>query len=109
MKAEDYIYRNVYTSFTLGKNHCWYCGESIPIGSFRRTADHFWPKHLKGRLKVVCCYSCNNEKGGMIPTAWIEHLKYLKTKHHGFQPWQKKFDRSIIATESLWEQVKDTI
>jgi len=94
---------SVYDGKKLGGDRCWYCAEYIPNGSYRRTADHFWPKHMKGRLKVVCCKNCNDEKKGLTPNGFIEHLNKLKAK----QPYYaSKFDRMINATVTLWERVK---
>ena len=98
--------KSVYKGITLGGDRCWYCGEHIPAGSYRRTADHFWPKHLGGRLKVRCCKNCNNEKRHLTPNGFIEHLDKLKrTQPH----YALRFDRMITATSTLWELVKWSI
>lgn len=82
---EGYKFRNVYTSFTLGSDKCWYCGEVLfPSTS---TADHFWPKSMRGRLKVSCCSNCNRMKGNLTSNGFIDLLKSLKKKHPDYQPW----------------------
>lgn len=95
---------SVYESITLGGDKCWYCGEELFPST--KTTDHFWPKIMRGRLKVVCCSNCNHMKGPLTPNGFIDLLYSLKTKHPSYQDWQKRFDRMIHATETLWERVK---
>lgn len=100
----NYSQLSIYDSKKLGNNKCWYCGCELYIST--KTTDHFFPKHMGGRLKVVCCKNCNQEKKGLTPNGFIEHLKKLKNKHPDYQPWQKRFNRMINATQTLWERVK---
>ena len=96
---------SVYESnIPLGGDKCWYCGELLFPST--RTVDHFWPKCMRGRLKVVCCSNCNKMKGRLTPLGFINLLESLKEKYPLYQPWQKKFDRMIRATQTLWERVK---
>jgi len=96
---------SVYESnIPLGRDKCWYCGELLFPST--RTVDHFWPKCMRGRLKVVCCSNCNKMKGRLTPLGFINLLESLKEKYPLYQPWQKKFDRMIRATQTLWERVK---
>jgi len=98
---------SVYESRKLGNDKCWYCGSDLFTSA--KSSDHFYPKQKKGRLKVVCCANCNRMKGNLTPLEFINLLKSLKKKHPDYQPFQKKFDRMIRATESLWNRVKWSI
>lgn len=101
---EGYGQYDVYKPHRFGGDLCWYCGD--PLNNINRTTDHFWPKHLKGRIKVWCCANCNRMKGGKTPLQFIEQLKKLKEKHPKYQPYQKRFDRMINATQTLWDRIK---
>ncbi len=101
--SETYGQLSVYIGKKLGGDRCWYCGVSIPVGSYRRTADHFFPKSMNGRLKVVCCKNCNDEKKNLTPNGFIIHLEKIKKK----QPAHiEKLNRMINATQTLWDRVK---
>jgi len=95
---------SVYEGKTLGGNKCWYCGDVLFAST--STVDHFWPKSMQGRLKVVCCTNCNRMKGNLTPNGFIALIESLKRKQGKYQPWQKRFDRMIRATQTLWERVK---
>jgi len=103
----NYIKLSIYDSKKLGKNKCWYC--KCELNQINKTSDHFFPRYMGGRLKVVCCKNCNQEKKDLTPNGFIEHLKKLKNKYPDYQPWQKRFDRMINATQTLWERVKWSI
>ena len=98
---------SVYESRTLGGKHCWYCGEWLFHGI--ATADHFWPKSRKGRLKVRCCKNCNGMKGGMLPLYFIGFIQRVKEETPYKQNLHPKFDRMITATQTLWDRVKWSI
>jgi hypothetical protein len=95
---------SIYDSIKLGDDHCWYCGKELYPST--RTQDHFFPKSKGGKLMVSCCENCNLMKGDLTPVEFIDYVRSLKGKHPEYQPWQKKFDRMIQSTESLWESVK---
>ena len=95
---------SVYDYASLGDNKCWYCGDVLFPST--KTKDHFWPKSLGGRLKVCCCKNCNALKRNLTPNEFIKLMEKLKNKHPHYAPWQKRFDRIINATETLWEKVK---
>ena len=98
---------SVYTGKKLGGDKCWYCGDELYRST--RTKDHFWPKCLGGRLLVVCCRNCNKMKKDYTPMGFVELIKHTKKKHPDYQPYQKRFDRMIVATTSLWDRVKHSI
>lgn len=103
---------SVYEYKKLGRDNCWYCGEFIPVGSFRRTADHFWPKKLGGRLRVVCCSNCNSMKGCLTPIEFINYLndRYaIHSKASKNNPFLPTITRMITATQTLWDRVKWSI
>ena len=90
---------SIYKPVNLGNfDKCWYCGETSIT-----TADHFYPKSLGGRLKVRCCKDCNEIKKDLTPEEWIEFIKEQKLK---FPKFVRKYNRMIMATETLWERVK---
>jgi 5-methylcytosine-specific restriction endonuclease McrA len=95
---------SVYIPHPFIGDHCWYCGDHFT--SWNYTKDHFWPKHMGGRLKVPCCKNCNNEKAHLTPLGFIEKLNKMKTKHPAHV---KRFDRMINATQTLWDRVKWSI
>jgi hypothetical protein len=97
----------VYDSILLGGDKCWYCGDVLFPST--KTSDHFWPKSLRGRLKVVCCANCNRLKGHLTPNGFIDLIKSLKLKYPHYQFYQQRFDRMIRATETLWNRVKWSI
>ena len=102
---------NVYDSIILGQDHCWYCGDDLTNSRFRKTKDHFWPKVLGGRMKVVCCKNCNMEKKSMTPVGYITYLegKLLAFKHNGMGMLIKVYERKIRATKTLWDKCKNSI
>jgi len=98
---------SVYEAKKLGGDKCWYCGDDLFAST--KTVDHFWPKSMQGRLKVVCCANCNRMKGSLTPNGFIALINSMKNKHGKYQPWQKRFERMVYATETLWERIKWSI
>lgn len=47
---------------------------SVRPSRFAATRDHVFPASQGGRIVIVCCNDCNNEKADRSPYAWIEHL-----------------------------------
>lgn len=70
---------SVYDSWKFGDNSCWYCGENLQPHT--KTVDHFWPKSLKGRLKVACCSKCNSLKRNLTPNDFIKLVEKLKNNN----------------------------
>jgi len=99
---------NVYEGRTLGNRlKCWYCGND----GFTN-ADHFWPKSMRGRLKVRSCSRCNKIKKNLTPNGFIDYLQSLKLKSKSYYKHyytDEQLDRMIRATSTLWERVKHTI
>ena len=87
----------------LGADKCWYCGDDLFAST--KTQDHFYPRSKGGRLMVACCRNCNGMKSDLTPPEFIDEIRILKTKHHPKKEWQSKFDRMIVATETLWDRV----
>lgn len=98
---------SVYENKTLGDKHCWYCGEWLFDKS--KTKDHFFPKLLGGRLRVICCRNCNGMKGHLTPIAFIAYLHQIRALTPHKQNLHPKFDRMITATQTLWDRVKWSI
>lgn len=74
-----------------------------------RTVDHFWPKRLRGRLKVVCCRDCNADKSGLMPPEWLIKLHMRAIDLDCKSPEFYKCLRMMRAVESLWLLVKGSI
>ena len=104
MRKDYSLALSVFEHCSLGDDKCWYCG--IQLSNNTKSKDHFWPKSMGGRLKVACCKNCNGMKKNLTPKEFIRHLKYMKGKHPDHAPWQKKFDRMIHSTMSLWNRVE---
>lgn len=98
---------NVYETKKLGGDTCWYCG--ITLIPQIRTMDHFWPKSMRGRIKVSCCLNCNRLKKNLTPNGFVDLLKELKQKSPAKDPQTNIYDRMIFATETLWVKVKHSI
>ena len=102
---------SAYEHHRFGGDLCWYCGVSLT--NENRSSDHFWPKHLKGRIKVWACKGCNHLKRGLTPIEFIKLLKATKNVPEKMFLWQhpdyeKKpsIDRMINATQTLWDRIK---
>lgn len=88
---------NVYKNRTIGNpNRCFYCG-----AEGYTNADHFYPKCLGGRFKVRSCVSCNSEKKNLTPRKWIA---YLRDQIEEDLNKREKYQRMLIASESLWKK-----
>lgn len=69
---------------------CFYCDAPLRRKSANHirsaTVDHVFPKQMisawshsaewQRRNRVTCCKRCNNKKGHMPPSKWIEHVKH---------------------------------
>lgn len=58
---------------------CNYCKRpltkpSVPMRSLSATKDHVKPKSEGGRKTVPCCFACNNMKGNMSISEWINFM-----------------------------------
>ena len=102
---------NVFKYKKLGsESHCWYCG--CYLTHQNTSTDHFWPKHLGGRLRVSCCKACNKFKNDLTPTEFIFKLglsknvcpsEFLRVNiDYNILP---DFDRMINATQTLWNKI----
>lgn len=61
---------------------CGYCRKPMPYGDPLRppTRDHIWPRGMRNisrqRIgKIWCCQKCNQLKGDMSPSEWLEVVK----------------------------------
>lgn len=63
---------------------CPYCGEPMTGGRNRPTKDHRTPRSKGGQLtaenRLIVCYQCNSDKGGLTVEQWYERL------HNGGDP-----------------------
>jgi hypothetical protein len=46
-------------------------GPSIWRSPRSPTLDHVYPQRLGGSAKLAVCVTCNNTKGGMLPSEWL--------------------------------------
>jgi hypothetical protein len=72
---------------------CAYCGTPMRYGSktARPTRDHVWPKDVRsvtrGRNGTVwCCHLCNQRKGDMLPSEWLEVMRKEPSHSHQKAP-----------------------
>lgn len=65
---------------------CAYCGVITtgfqnygePPTARSATRDHIWPKDLRSTERngtLICCFRCNQLKGNMRPSEWLEYLE----------------------------------
>lgn len=69
------VYRNV-------PNACPYCGSAFvrrdPSSRRRPTKDHIKPHWDGGTFCIFVCWECNNDKGHMFLSQWIEVLRFRR-------------------------------
>lgn len=56
---------------------CPYCGQTyVLVGNRRRTPtrDHIRPRRFGGGPILTCCSGCNNDKGSLFLSEWVEQL-----------------------------------
>lgn len=59
--------------------NCLYCGGAFARrGGLSRTRDHVRPEWDGGTLIIIACWQCNNDKGHMFLTQWLEVLRFKK-------------------------------
>ena len=88
--------RRITSSKKLGSEGvCWYCGNNGPTNK-----DHFYPRSKGGRLIVMSCFPCNNEKDNKTPLEWADYIQ-KKIDNGGIEV--QKGERMIRATLTLWE------
>jgi hypothetical protein len=59
---------------------CPYCAQPfVLIGNRKRapTRDHIRPRRFGGGPILVCCMKCNNDKGSLFLSEWIEQLRIV--------------------------------
>lgn len=56
------------------RNWRWKTMHNVVGGPHMATREHVYPRSRGGRLVIITCAKCNNEKGDMTPFEWIEHL-----------------------------------
>lgn len=71
----------------IDRNVCYYC--KVKVDNFSRTIDHIRPKKDGGILsnsnKVVCCFDCNQLKGGISIEEFdmvVDRMKHDCTVRH---------------------------
>lgn len=73
IKQSDLLKKNI----KPGKFTCCYCG--IPLDRSNYTRDHLIPVNRGGKTThdniKPCCYDCNQEKGNMMPSTYIEFVR----------------------------------
>lgn len=67
---------------------CFFCKRTLEKPSarsgLRATRDHYpIPSHLGGGATVPCCFTCNNLKGAMTASDWLDFM----AAHPGW--WRK--------------------
>lgn len=58
------------------RGRCFYCGKRLNMKN--ATLDHYLPKTAGGPDSVydlvLCCRSCNRQKGDVVPEDWQQHV-----------------------------------
>lgn len=83
-----YCLRTLEQRFTQGR----------PVSTFP-TRDHVVPKSLGGRITIICCVRCNNQKGDMMPDEWLDCIQV--TRPHALDSATRAIAAALRNTPEL--------